>query len=189
MRHQVILVIGLVVAGCLPGEAQTLAKQTFLAQQRPSGPMMLLFRQSPPNDPSPTVSLAIDLPPKSLGRFTRISTAAYESERTLESRFSIVVDQTPFVTESSMPVAQLWGGRLGLEGFGRSPGTQYVQFGPTGIGQDFRPPSRDQADVNRSVDLYGLSLRLGFGRALTGRSTQMWRCLGWIVGKGNSCPL
>ena len=188
MRHQLILVIGLVMGSCLPGEAQTQAKHT-IPGERPSGPMMLFFRPSPPNDSSPTASFAIDLPPKSLGRFTRISTATYEPEPSLESRFSIVVDQTPFITESSMSVAQLWGGRLQLEGFGSTPGTQYVQFGPSGIAQDFRSPSHDQADVNRSVDLYGLNLRFDFGKTLTGRPPQMWRCLGWFVGPGHSCPL
>ena len=183
MRHQLILVIGLVMGSCLPGEAQTPAKQRVLGQP-PSGPMMSFFRPSPPNDLSPTAPF-----PKSLGRFTRISIATYEPEPSLASRFSIVVDQTPFVTESSMSVAQLWGGRLQLEGFGSTPGTLYVQFGPSGIGQDFRSSSHDQADVNRSVDLYGLNLRFDFGKTLTGRPPQMWRCLGWFVGQGHSCPL
>ena len=43
LRHQLILVIGLVMVTCLPGEAQTPAKQIFLAQTRPS-PMMAFFR-------------------------------------------------------------------------------------------------------------------------------------------------
>jgi hypothetical protein len=188
MRHQLILVIGLVMVSCLPGEAQTPAKQILLAQAPPS-PMMVFFRRSPPIHSSPTVFLTIDLPPKSRGRFTSISTATYGPERSLESRLSIVVDQSPFVTYSSMPVAQLWGGRLQLDGFGSTLGTQYVQFGPLGIGRDFRPPSHDQAGLNPWADLYGLRLRIDFGKAQTGRPTQIWRCLGWIVGKGNSCPL
>jgi hypothetical protein len=186
--HHFILVIGLVMGSCLPEDAQTPAEQIFLAQAAPS-PMMLLFRASPPNYSSPAVLLTIVLRTKSLGRFTRISTATYEPERSLENRFSIAVDRTPFVTESSVSVAQVWGGRLQLEGFGSTVGRQYVQFGPSGIGQDFRPPSHDQAGVDRSVDLYGLSLRLDFGKVPTGRPTRIWRCLGWIVGEGHSCPL
>jgi hypothetical protein len=174
------------MVSCLPGEAQTPAKQIFPAQEAP-GPIMVSFRSSPPVHSSPTVFL-IGSPPKSLGRFTRISTATYEPERSLENRFSIVMDHTPFVTESDMEVAQFWGGHLQLDGFGSTAGTQYVQFGPLGAARDFRPSSYDQAGLNRSVDLYGLSLRFDFGEPI-GRPAQIWHGLGWIVGKGDSCPL
>lgn len=187
MRLQLILVIGLVMGTCLSGEAQTSANQIVLAQELPN-PMLLVFRSSPSNHSSPKVFLPIDLPPKQLGRYTRVSTATYEPELSLESRFSIVVDQNPFITESSMAVAEFWGGRLQLAGFGSTPGTQYVQFGPSGISHDFRPPSYDQRGVDRSADLYGISLRVDFTKAQTGRP-KIWRCLGWIVGKGHSCPL
>jgi hypothetical protein len=188
MRHQLILVMGLVMGTCLSGKAQTPAKQIVLAQELPN-PMMLFFRSSPSNHSSPNVFLPINLPPKQLGRYSRVSTATYEPEHSLESRFSIVVDQNPFITKSSMAVAELWGGRLELVGFGSKPGTQYVQFGPSGISHDFRPPSYDQKGVDRSADLYGISLRVDFRKAQTGRPTLIWRCLGWIVGKGRSCPL
>lgn len=188
MRHQLILVIGLVVGSCLPGEAQAPAKQIFLAQALPS-PMVLFSRPSPPSHSSRKVFLPIDLAPQPLGRFARLSTATYEPERSLESRFSIVVDRNPFITESSMAVAQLWRGRLQFEGFGTTPGTQYVQLGPSGIGHDFRPPSHDQAGLNRPADLYGISLRFNFKKTQTVRPTEIWRCLGWIVGKEHSCPL
>jgi hypothetical protein len=188
MCHHFVLVIGLIMVSCLLGRAQTTAEQIFPAQTPPS-PMMLLLRPSPPNYSSPTVLLTIVLRPKSVGRFTRISTATYEPEPSLEHRFPIETDKTPFITESSMSVAQVWRGRLQLEGFGSTVGRQYLQFGPSGMEQDFSPPSHDQAGVDRLVSPYGLRLRLAFGKAPTGRPTQIWRCLGWIVGKGRSCSL
>jgi hypothetical protein len=183
MRNQLLLVIGLVVGSYLPAEAQTSAKQILLAQ-RPTGRMMLLFRPSQPNYSSPAVFLTTSLPPKSLGRFTRMSTATYEPELSLESRFSIVVNRTPFRTESSMPVTQLWGKRLQVEGFS-STLRRYPQFWSSGVGHDSGLPSPDQAAAkNRRGDLYGLSLRFEFGKAPTSRPPQIWRYLGSIVGKG-----
>jgi hypothetical protein len=61
MRHELLLVIGLVRGRCLPGEAPTRGKQILLVR-RPSGPMMLFVRPSAPNRCSPLASLAVNLP-------------------------------------------------------------------------------------------------------------------------------
>jgi hypothetical protein len=182
MRNQLILVIGLTVCGCLPAEAQTIAKVIFLAQPR-SGPMMLLSKPPPPKSPPRKVFPAINPPPKSLLRFTRISTATYDPERNLEDRLAITLDRTPFVTESTIPVAELWGGRLQLEGFDTTR-TRDPQFAPLGVGQVTPPASRDLASVNRSVDYDGLSIRFEFGNSPTRRPAKIWHYLRWVVGKG-----
>lgn len=80
-------------------------------------------------------------------------------ESNFVDRFSVEV-HTPFLTELSIPVVDLWKGHLEIDGFNS---TQYnVQFGPTGIGQPMRSPSHDQLGVNRADDLSGIRLRLNF---------------------------
>jgi hypothetical protein len=87
-------------------------------------------------------------------------TRSYTPAPGIESRLPVEFYRTPFVTVSSVPVAQAMRGHLQIEGFGS---TQYsVQFGPAGIDQPFRPPSHDQEGVNRSDDLNGIRARLIF---------------------------
>jgi hypothetical protein len=167
------------MCSCFSAEAQTSAKEIFPAQP-PSAPMTLLFQPSPRNYSSPKVFLVIGLFPQSPDRFTGISTGTYALESSLESRFSITEDRTPFITESTMPVAELWGGRLQLEGF-HSTLTRDPQFASSGVGRVSRPASHDQADVNRSVDLDGLSIRFDFRKGPSGRPTRIWRCFGRIL--------
>lgn len=157
MRNQFILAIGsigLLMVSCLPARAQTFANQIFLARS-PSEPMML-FRLPPPRYSSPTLLLTINKPPKFPGHVTRISTATYAPGPSLESRFSIVEDRTPFVTESRVPVARFWGGRLQLEGFDTTC-RRYPQL--SGMAHDYPPPTHDQAGMHRSFDIQGISLQ------------------------------
>lgn len=161
MRNQFLLVIGLAMGSCLPAAAQTSREQIFLAQP-PSGPMMLLVRP-PPHYSLPTVFLTTNRPRKPHGRSARISAATYAPERSFENRFSILVNRTPFLSESSVPIAQLWGGRLQLEGFD-STCQRYPQFELSNVAHDYPPPSHDQAGMYRSVDLQGVSLRFQLGQ-------------------------
>src|SRR5579872_5902041 len=122
-------------------------------------------------------------PGKSRDHFTYTFARSYESDRALTDleRLSQKREvKTLFITRSSLPLVNLWGGRLRLEGFTSSLNMQNVQLGPSAAGglQDFRPSRPNYPGEPRSLDLYGLSLSFHFGRdAQIGRPAQIWRGL------------
>jgi hypothetical protein len=184
MHNQLILVVAVVLSSCLPGEAQTLATQAFLARASPETATMSV-RASPTHLPL-NFSLASRLPRTAVAQFTDIP--ADQRDSSLESRLQIEEVKTLFVTESRLPVVQFWRGSLQLDGFDSSLHMQNIQLGPSGSGG--LPPSHDQAGVSSSVGLDGISLGFRFGRdAQTKRPPQTWRCLAWIIGKSRGCPL
>jgi hypothetical protein len=171
MQHQLILVAGLLLSSCLPGEAQTLTAQVFLAQARPE-PTMMLVRALPIHFPS-TVSPAHQPPRKPVAQGTVFFTPAYEPDRigradachgcrSVESWSRIEVIKTPFVTESRLMVVQFWRGRLQLDGIEGTLHMQNVQFGP--LGSVGPPPSHDQAGLASSFGLDGIGVVFRFGR-------------------------
>jgi len=102
----------------------------------------------------------------------------------LESFSSMSEVKTLFSTRSSLPLVELWGGHLRLDGFTSTLDMQNVQLGPSGGGslQDFRPRRQNYPNEPRSVHLDGVSLTFHFGRnAQIGRPVQIWRCLARIV--------
>jgi hypothetical protein len=93
--------------------------------------------------------------------------------------------KTLLLTRSSLPLVQLWGGRLQLDAFQSTLHIQNVQLGPLGYGaaQGFRSPQQSYLGGPRSLHFSGLSVSFHFGRdARTGRPTQAWQRLARIVG-------
>src|ERR1700676_5274239 len=154
MQHQLILVVGVLLSSCLPGEAQTLATQVFLAPAR-AEPTTMLVRALPTPFP-PNVSLPSRLPRTPVAQFTVLVIPAYEPDRSQESRLLVEVVRTLFVTESRLVVIQFWRGRLRLDALDGTLHMQNVQFGASGSGGP--PPSHDQTGVASSVGLDGISL-------------------------------
>lgn len=173
MQKGLILALGVLLNSYLAGAAQTPATKVLLMQER-SVPIRTLFRVVPAQLPATTF-----VPPQSPGKlpahFIVWLTAAYE--RDLE-----VLD-TSFVTESRVPIAQLWGGRLQLDGFESVLNMENVLFGPSGSGHP-------GVMMPREVVLYGISLRFRLGRdGQTGSRAEIWQCLARIVGAGRGCRL
>ena len=184
MRHQLIIVIGVLLSSCLPGESQTLTTEVLLAQAHPV-PTVVLARALLTHFP-PKVSPTSGLPRATGAQFTDIP--AYKPDRSLESRLQIEVVKTLFVTESRLAVVQFWRGHLQLDGFHSTLHMQNIQLGPSGSGG--LPPSHDQAGAARSVGLDGISVEFRFGQdAQTRRPPQVWRCLAWMRGESRGCPL
>jgi hypothetical protein len=152
MRKRLILLFGVLLISYVPAEAQTSAAQIQLAQARPV-PTIALLRAPPPPLP-PNVFLPTRRPKKPLAHFTVLFNAAYKPDRSLASRSPVQVIKTPFMTESSLPVAEFWRGRLHLDGF---QSTQ--NMGNILLGRGSHLGER----VPRGVDLYGISLRLRLG--------------------------
>jgi hypothetical protein len=189
MRKCFILVAaaGLLLIACFSTEAQTLATQLAL-EQTPPDLTLILF-------PAPRVWLSLIAPPiqlfaKPFPRPAFLLDAIYKPDPSLENRLPIESFRTPFLTESSFPVAHLWRG-LKLVLFESTIHPRGLELGsPTsGIGFYYLPPSiNDQAGLANSVGLSGISLRYSFGRdAQRGTPVQIWRCVSWVIGNGRGC--
>ena len=83
---------------------------------------------------------------------------------------------------SSLPLVQLWGGRIQLYAFQSTPQSQSLQLGLLGYGgmQGSLPPAQSYLGGTRSTRL---SISFHFGRdTRTERTPHVWRNLSRIVG-------
>lgn len=184
MTKQFVL-LGLLLASHLSTSAQKLAPEIAPAEVRIAPPLAMI-RTVPA-----TLLSASFLLPENSGQFAAHLNyqfeAAYEPDYVLQSLQSLSQMRqvkTLFLTESSLPLVQLWGGRAQFDGFTSTLHAQTVQFGPSASGgpQDFRPPRQSYRGGPRSVDLYGVSLSFHFGRdARIGHPAQIWRRVARIV--------
>jgi hypothetical protein len=104
----------------------------------------------------------------------------YERDHELERLSPIRKDQTLIFTQLSLPLVQLWNGKLQLDAFQSTLRIQNGQVGALSYGAmpDFRLPQQNFPGGSRSVHLSGLSLNFHFGRdERTRRPTLAWRCV------------
>ena len=182
MYKRLIVTLGMLLGSHAPAAAQTPAPQLVLAQGNVAPVIMMLRTASAPLPPAS--SLLYQNPGKPPARFSHLAAGAYERDQNVDRLPPTDEVKTLFFTQSSLPLAQVWSGRLRLDGFTGTLNMQNVQLGPSASGgmQDFRPPRESYPGGPRSVDLYGVSLSFHFGRnARTGRPPQVWRCLSRIV--------
>ncbi len=153
MRKRLILLFGVLLIGYVPAEAQTSATQVQLAQIRPE-PAIALLRTPPPPLP-PNIFLPTQVPQKPLAHFTVLFNAGYKPDRSLASFSPVQEIKTPFMTESSVPIAEFCRGRLHLDGFQSTENMANILLGRgSHLGER----------VPRGVTLSGISLRLRLGR-------------------------
>jgi hypothetical protein len=178
---------GLLLIACFPTEAQTPATQFALEQTPPDLTMILL--------PAPRVWLSpIVLPiqpfAKPFPHPTFLMDAVYTPDNSLENQLPMESFRTPFLTESSFPVAHLWRG-LKLVLFDSTIHPRGLELGSSTSRIGFyylRPSTNDQAELANSVEISGISLRYSFGRdAERGKPVQIWRCVSWVIGDGRGC--
>jgi len=184
-----MMAAGLLLLSCFPAEAQIPPKEIVLAQISPIR-TIIRFR-APQVRFSPTVLL---IPPSRMPtpRSTFILAPAYKSERSLENRLQIEKVRTPFVTDTSYPIAHWWPG-LQLDAFESTRHSQSPQLGSPASGTSFldpRPLNNHQAELANSVRSDGIRLSYSFGRDAEARkSVQIWRCVLWVIGNPHGCPL
>jgi hypothetical protein len=182
MLKRLILLIG-VFLGSHVITAQTPAPE-FVSAQELVAPIVTA---APTSSLAASVLLPEDLG-KSAARFGHLFAGTYERDQSLKGldRLSPMHEvKTLFLTQSLLPLVQLWGGRLRLDGFTSTLHMQNAQLGPSAGGglQDFRLPGQSYPEGPRSLDLYGISLSFHFGQdAQIGRPTKIWRCLAQIAG-------
>jgi hypothetical protein len=156
MYKRFTLLLGIFLGSHAPAAvAQTPAPQIVLAQERVSTTMTILMA------PLPTGSFLVPQNPgKSPPHFTWQFAGTYERDHSLELRPPMEKIRTLFFMQSSLPLIQLWSGRLRLDAFQNTLQIQNL----------------------RSVHLSGLSVSFHFGQgARAERPTQSWRSLSRIV--------
>ena len=156
--------LGMFLGGHAPGVAQTPALQTVLVEERVSTIMTIIPTVSAP---LPTASFLLPQNPgKFPTHFTWQFAGTYERDHSLERLPRMEKVRTLFFTQSSLPLTQLWSGRLHLDAF---QDTLHLQ-------------KALQVQNPRSAHLFGLSVSFQFGQgARAERPTQSWRSLSRIV--------
>ena len=179
MRKRLILLLGVVLGSYVPTAAQTPALRIVPAQERTLMSMTVI-----PTAPAPLFALSFVLaenPGKSAAPFSYLFVWAHERDEGLEGLKSLSPMRevkTLFLTQSLLPLVQLWGGRLRLDGFTSTLHMQNVQLGPYAADGllDFRPPRQSYLGGPASISLSGISLSFHFGRnAQIGRPAQIWQ--------------
>jgi len=184
MHKRPILLLCVLLGSYVSMTAQTPAPQ-IVSEQKRIAPIMAMVRTLPAPSLAPSFPL-LESPGKSAVHSSYLFAGAYKDDQGLESlkRLSPMREvKTLFLTQSSLPLVQLWGGRLRLDGFTSRLHMQNVQLGPSGgCGLlDFHPPRQWYPGGPRSIGLYGISLSFHFGRdAQIGRPMQMWQRLARI---------
>jgi hypothetical protein len=182
MHKRFILLFGLFLSGHVPAAAQTPAPRIDLAQEHVAPIVTLLPTAA---NPLPAASFLLSQNPgKSNAHFSLLFSGAYERDYDLKHLSPMDEVKTLTLTQSILPLVQLWGGRLQLDAFQSTLHVQNVQFDPFGNNgmRGSRLSGRSYPGGPRSVHLSGLSLSFHFGRdARTGHPAEAWRRLSRVL--------
>jgi hypothetical protein len=170
-----ILLLGVFLGSHGPAVAQTPASRIVLAQEHlaPITPIL-----STVTSLLPAASFLLSQEPGKLNaHLSLLSARAYARDYSLEHLSPMDDVSTLILTQSSLPLVRLWGGRLQLDAFQSTLHIQNAQLGPFGM-RGSRLLAQSYPGGLRSVHLSGLSLSFYFGRdARTGHPAQLWRRL------------
>jgi len=163
MYKPLVALLGMLLGSYAPAAAQTRSTRILRTQEQVAPTITML----------PTVSTVLPAGSTVLPQDTRISPAhfnrlfvgAYEHDPSLERPLPIERVKNLFLTQVSLPLVQLWGGRLQLGAFQSTLHTQNAQLGLSGYGgtQGFCSTRQSFSGGPSSVRLSGLSLSLHFG--------------------------
>jgi len=183
MHKRFILLLGVFLGSHVLTAAQRPTPQIVPTQDRIAPTITMV-----PTVRVPLLAVPFLLPDnlgKPAAHFSYLFAGAYERDEGLDGLRSLSPMhevKTLILTQSLLPLAQLWGGRLRLDGFTSTLHMQNVELGPS-AGGGLRPQRQSYPGGPRSVDLYGVSLSFHFGRDVdVGRPAHAWRCLSRIVG-------
>ncbi len=166
MYKRFILLLGMFLGSHVPAEGLTLRRTVSASLLAP-------------------FSLLSQDPGKSPARFSLSSAGTFEHDPSLEHFSPMDKMMTLTLTQSTLPLVQLWGGRLQLDAFQSTLHVQNTRLGPSGYGgiEGFAPSRQSYSGGPLSVHFSGLSLSFHFGReSRTRRPIQTWRHLSRIVG-------
>jgi len=176
-----VVLLGILAGGQVSSAGQIPAPQIVLVQ-KPATPIITAFRaESTLLVPSLLLSRNFE---NSLAHSSLLVPRPYEREHNLERLSPIKKVKTLIFTQSSLPLVQLWDGKVQLDAFQSTLRIQNVQFGTLGYGAmpDLRIAQQNFPGGSRSVHLSGLNLSFHFGRVGRTRGpTQTWNCVPRIV--------
>jgi hypothetical protein len=183
MYKRFILLLGMFLGSHVPVAGQRPGPQIVRAQERGAQIMTMPRTVSIPLlNPSFLLSQA---PGKFPVHFGVMFAGANQSELSLEQFSPMDKVRTLTLTQSSLPLFQLWGGRLQLVAFQSTLHSQNVQLGPFGSGgmEGFRSTRQSYIGGPLSVHFSGFSLSFHFGPdSRTRHPTQAWRRMTRFVG-------
>ena len=157
MQKKLILVLGALLGSSLPASGQTLSARLDLAQKR-SEPRFTQLTASSIDLPLITALLARPPAESPVRRPIALALVDYQKPKPKHpSRVRVELVQTPFIRQGRVPLAQLWGGRLRLDGFAGEMVMKNVLDGPLRSGHSGTMQSRAAA-------AYGMSLSFRLGR-------------------------
>jgi hypothetical protein len=180
VHKRLIVLLGVLLGSHVAVVAQTPASQIVLSQARIAPSMTMLRTVSTPF-PAASFLLSQD-PGRSPAQFSYQFTGAYQPDRSLQLLPPTDEVRTMFFTQSSLPLLQLWRGRLHLDAFQSTLHMQNAQFGPLGYrGTQGFLSARQSYPADPSSA--GLSLSFRFRRdARTEQPSQAWRRITRFVG-------
>jgi hypothetical protein len=178
MYKRFSVLLGMFLGSHVPVAGQTPLPNIILAQEH-DAQIMTMHRTVSPPLPAARFLLSQDL-----GKFpvhlSLLFAGAYQRDPSLEHYSPMDEVKTLTLTQSSLPLCQLWGGRLQLGAFQSTLHSQNAQLGPLGYGGmgGFRPTRQSYPGGPLSVHFSGFSLSFHFGRdSRTRHPTQVWRRL------------
>jgi hypothetical protein len=155
----------------------------FAPAQEPVAPVVTVFRAESKTLLAPSFPLSQDRENTFAHTSLRFS-GPEERDQVLERLSPVIKVKTLILTQLSLPLVELWDGKLELGAFQSTLRVQNVQFGALSYAAmpDFPLPQQNFAGGSRSVHLSGVSLKFHFGRVEgTRRPTQAWKCVPRIV--------
>jgi hypothetical protein len=182
IHKRFILLIGIFLISHGPAAAQISAPRIILAQEHVAPIITMLPTVS---TPLPSASLLSQDPGKSSAHFSFSSARAYEPDYSLKHLSQVNEIKTLILTQSSLPLGQLWRGRFQLDAFQGTLQLQKAKLGCFGDGDMLNSCFQRQSYPGGpgSLSFSGLSLSFHFGRdARIEHPVPLWQRLTEIVG-------
>jgi hypothetical protein len=181
MHQSLILLLGMFMSS--QAAALQISALRLAPAQKPVAPVVTPFRAESKTLLAPSILFSQDPEHTFAHRSLRFS-GREERERALERLWPVIKVKTLILTQVSLPLVELWGGKVELDAFQSTLRIQNVQFGALGLAAmpDSGFSQQNFPGGSRSLHFSGVSLKFHFGRVERARRpTHVWRCVPRIV--------
>jgi hypothetical protein len=181
IHKRFILLLGMLMSS--QAAAGQISGLQIAPAQKPVAPVITVFRPDTKTLSAPSFLLSQDRE-NTLARISLRFSGRDERDQPLERLSPVIKVKTLILTQVSLPLVELWNGKVELSAFQSTLRTQNVQLGVLGYAamRDFPLPQQNFPGGLRAIHLSGLSLNFHFGRVEGARrQTQAWRCVPRIV--------
>jgi hypothetical protein len=180
MHKGFILLLGMFMSG--QAAAGQISALHIAPAQKPVAPVITVFRAESKTLLAPSFLLSQDRG-NTLADISLRFSGLDERDQVLERLSPVIKVKTLILTRVSVPLFELWNGKLELSAFQSTLHTQNVELGALGHAMpDFPLPQQNFPGGLRAIHLSGISLHFHFGRVEGARRpTQAWRSVPRIV--------